>query len=93
MDLSTIHILTFTSQNLLNVNVNDLTIVPDQDILGIWMGKCHEDPGLTLVVVGMCALADVILAQLIQPPNLSWISRRIGLSINIWFHCEAATAH
>ena len=47
MDLSTIHILTFTSQNLLNDIVNDLTIVPDKDILGIWMGECHEDPGLT----------------------------------------------
>jgi len=51
MDLLTIHILTFTSQNLLDANVNDLTIVPDQDSLGIWIGECHEDPGLTLVVV------------------------------------------
>jgi hypothetical protein len=93
MDSSTIHILTFTSQNLLDVNVHDLTIVPDQDILGIWMGECHEDPGLTLVVVGVCALADVILTRLIQLPNLSWISRRIGLSINFWLHSEAATAH
>ena len=91
MDLSTIHILTFT--NPLGANVNDLTIVVDQDILGIWMGECHEDPGLTLVVVGVCALADVILTRLIRPPNLSWISRRTRLSIDFWYHSEAATAH
>ena len=38
---STIHILTFgTSENLLNDNVKDLTTVPNQDILGIWINEC-----------------------------------------------------
>lgn len=59
MGSSTIHILTFTSQNLLDDNVKDLVIVPDQGTLDIWMGECLEDPELTLVVVGTSA--DVIL--------------------------------
>ena len=61
MDSSTIHILTFPSQNLLHANIKDLTNIPNQDILGIWTGKCLEDPELTLVVVGESA--EVLLIR------------------------------
>ena len=59
MDVSTIHILTFTSKNFTNDSVKDLTTVPVQGTVGIWVGECLEDPELTLVVIG--ASADVIL--------------------------------
>ena len=85
MSLTTVYILTFTrSQNPFDDDFNY------QDTLGVWVGECIEDPELTLVVIG--ASTAVFLTRLTQPPSPSWISR-IGHSIILWFHPEAATAH